>query len=64
MVALEFELAADILRTGITPTWFDIGQLAAIAALRTGLNYFLQQEIDKTISRKENQADASTKTVP
>ncbi len=50
-VALEFELAADILRTAIAPTWKEIGQLAAIAVLRTGLNYFLQQEIDKAAAR-------------
>lgn len=51
-VALEFELAADILRTAIAPTWKEIGQLAAIAVLRTGLNYFLQQEIDKAAARQ------------
>ncbi len=42
-VALEFELAADILRTAVAPTWTEIGQLAAIAVLRTALNYFLQR---------------------
>jgi uncharacterized membrane protein len=51
-VALEFELAADILRTAITPSWNDIGQLAAIVVLRTVLNYSLQQEIDKAESRR------------
>ena len=45
-LALEFELAADILRTAVAPTWSEIGQLAAIAALRTALNFFLQREID------------------
>lgn len=50
-VALEFELAADILRTAVAPSWSEIGQLAAIAALRTALNYFLQQEIDKAARR-------------
>lgn len=44
-VALEFELAADILNTAVTPTWSDIEKLAAIAALRTALNYFLEREI-------------------
>ncbi len=51
-LALEFELAADILRTAITPTWNEIGQLAAIVVLRTALNYFLQQEIDKAETKK------------
>ena len=51
-VALEFELAADILRTAVAPTWTEIGQLAAIAVLRTALNFFLQQEIDKAEARR------------
>ena len=51
-LALEFELGADVLRTAIAPTWSDIGQLAAIAAIRTLLNYFLQQEIDRSERRK------------
>lgn len=50
-LALEFELAADILRTAVAPTWDEIGQLAAIAALRTLLNFFLQKEIDKAEAR-------------
>jgi uncharacterized membrane protein len=50
-LALEFELGADILRTAIAPTWSDIGQLAAIATIRTLLNYFLQKEIDRAIER-------------
>ena len=44
-LALEFLLAADILRTAVAPNWDDIGKLAAIAALRTLLNYFLEREI-------------------
>ncbi len=50
-LALEFELAADILRTAVAPTWNEIGQLAAIVVLRTVLNYFLQKEIDKAAER-------------
>lgn len=46
-VALEFELAADILNTAVTPTWNDIAKLAAIATLRTTLNYFLEREIEQ-----------------
>ena len=57
-VALEFELAADILRTAVAPSWNEIGQLAAIAVLRTALNYFLAQEIDKAESRGEAGRDA------
>jgi len=52
-VALEFELAADILRTAIAPSWDEIGKLAAIAALRTLLNYFLQKEIEQNAMRQQ-----------
>lgn len=44
-LALELLLAADILTTAIAPTWDDIGKLAAIAVLRTALNYFLEREL-------------------
>ncbi|HEY1927754.1 MAG TPA: DUF1622 domain-containing protein [Caulobacteraceae bacterium] len=46
ILALEFALGADIIRTAIAPTWNDIGQLAAIAGIRTGLNYFLEREVE------------------
>ena len=46
-LALEFQLAADILATIIAPTWETIGKLGAIAVIRTALNYFLSKEIDK-----------------
>jgi len=46
VLALEFALAADIVRTAIAPTWDDIGRLAAIAVIRTGLNLFLERDIE------------------
>ncbi|MFO1133107.1 MAG: DUF1622 domain-containing protein [Hyphomicrobiales bacterium] len=51
-LALEFLLAADILRTAVAPSWSEIGQLAAIATIRTALNFFLQLEIDRADQRK------------
>ena len=44
-ISLELLLGADILATAIAPTWNDIGKLAAIAVLRTALNYFLEKEL-------------------
>ncbi|MGH2811507.1 MAG: DUF1622 domain-containing protein [Actinomycetota bacterium] len=44
-LGLEFQLAGDILSTAVSPTFEEIGQLAAIATIRTGLNYFLAREI-------------------
>ena len=45
VLGLEFQLAADILKTAVAPTFTEIGQLAAIAAIRTLLNYFLTKEM-------------------
>lgn len=44
-VSLELLLGADVLATAVAPSWDDIGKLAAIAILRTGLNYFLEREL-------------------
>jgi uncharacterized membrane protein len=44
-LGLEFQLASDILSTAIAPTFEEIGRLAAVAAIRTALNYFLGREI-------------------
>jgi uncharacterized membrane protein len=46
-IALEFQLAADILETALAPTWQQIGQVAAIATIRTALNYTLTREINE-----------------
>jgi uncharacterized membrane protein len=58
-VALEFELAADVLNTAVTPTWNDIEKLAAIAALRTALNYFLEKEIRDESKPAQEQAETN-----
>ncbi|MEO6722965.1 MAG: DUF1622 domain-containing protein [Ferruginibacter sp.] len=44
-VSLELLLGADVLATAVSPSWDDIGKLAAIAVLRTALNYFLEKEL-------------------
>lgn len=59
-VALEFELAADILNTAVTPTWSDIEKLAAIATLRTTLNYFLEREIQQESTPAQQHAEQKT----
>jgi uncharacterized membrane protein len=47
LLSLEFELGADIIRTAISPTWTQIGQLGAIAVIRTFLNHFLEADLEK-----------------
>ncbi len=44
-LGLEFQLASDLLRTAVAPSFEEIGKLAAVAAIRTGLNFFLAREI-------------------
>jgi uncharacterized membrane protein len=51
-LALEFLLAADIVGTAVTPSWESIGLLAAIAGIRTFLNYFLHKEVRELEAEK------------
>ncbi|MEV7558832.1 DUF1622 domain-containing protein [Streptomyces sp. NPDC089795] len=55
VLGLEFQLAGDVLRTAVAPSFTEIGQLAAIAAIRTILNFFLTREIAQ--ERAEIEAD-------
>ena len=47
VLALEFFIAGDIIRTIITPTWEGMGILGAIVVIRTILSYFLTKDIKK-----------------
>jgi uncharacterized membrane protein len=60
-LALEFQLGADILSTAIAPTSKEIGQLAAIAVIRTGLNYFLSLEMKQESSEVHNEEKVKEK---
>jgi len=45
VLGLEFQLASDIIETAVSPGWEQIGRLAAIAVIRTFLNFFLVREM-------------------
>ena len=60
LLGLEFALAADIITSVISPTWQDIGELGAIAVIRTFLNYFLEHDLENAASA----AVREQKTVP
>ncbi len=45
VAGLPFQLAADVLETAITTSWDEVARLAAIAAIRTFLNYFLERDL-------------------
>jgi uncharacterized membrane protein len=55
LLGLEFELAADIIGSVVSPTWHDIGELGAIAVIRTFLNYFLERDLKE--SGREGEAE-------
>ncbi|MCZ2824587.1 MULTISPECIES: DUF1622 domain-containing protein [unclassified Modestobacter] len=64
LLGLEFQLASDVLRTAIAPSFEEIGKLAAIAAIRTALNYFLgkeiaeeREEVEKNDERRRERED-------
>ena len=63
-LGLEFQLAGDVLRTAIAPSWEEIGQLAAIAAIRTALNFFLAREIKEERAELRENAGEPNRSAP
>ena len=45
VMGLEFQVAADILKTALSPTLNEVALLASLIAVRTALNYFLEREL-------------------
>jgi uncharacterized membrane protein len=58
IAGLTFQLAADIVRTTVAPTWDDIGRLAAIAVTRTFLSYFLERDLVEVRERRTGTTQA------
>ena len=55
ITGLTFQLAADIIETTIRTDWQSIGRLAAVAVIRTFLNYFLERDLNEVrIRQKES----------
>ena len=61
-LALEFQLASDILSTAVAPSWDEIGKLGATAVIRTALNYFLSREIQEDREREQPEEIAAAVT--
>src|SRR5882757_1285651 len=57
VAGLTFQLAADIIETSITTGWEAIGRIAAVAVIRTFLNYFLERDL--TDARQRQPATAT-----
>ena len=52
VAGLTFQLAADIIETSITTDWQAVGRIAAIAVIRTFLNYFLDRDLEEVRKRQ------------
>lgn len=61
---LTFMLAADVVDTAIAPNWDDIGKLAAIAAIRTALNYFLERDMREMGLRAQEESARRARAEP
>jgi uncharacterized membrane protein len=59
ILALEFTLAADIIRSAVAPTWDAIGRLGAIAFIRIALNFFLARDIETLAEAKKRRIEAA-----
>ena len=57
VAGLTFQLAADIVHTTVAPSWDDIGRVAAVAAIRTFLTFFLDRDIELEY-RRSGESDA------
>lgn len=58
LLALEFTLAADLIRSAISPSWDAIGKLGAIAFIRIALNFFLARDIEAMAEAKRREDEA------
>jgi uncharacterized membrane protein len=60
VAALTFQLAADIIETSITESWESVGRIAAIAVVRTFLNYFLERDLAEVREQQRETALAAS----
>lgn len=58
VAGLTFQLAADIIESTVVDSWDAVGRLAAIAAIRTFLNYFLERDIAEVRERDTPRGEA------
>lgn len=59
LLGLEYMLAADVVRTVISPTWREVGLLGAIALIRTFLNFFLERDLEAAARAQRVEAGAA-----
>lgn len=55
VLGLEFIVAADVVKTVITPDYYSLGILASLTGIRTILSYFINQEIQSLSTTERSQ---------
>lgn len=58
VVALTFQLGADIVATTLSPSWTELGKLATIAGVRTFLTFFLDRDVEKASQLQPHEVSA------
>ena len=56
VAGLTFQLAADVIATAFSPSWEEIGHLAAISAIRAFVNFFLERDMAAVEQREAAEA--------
>jgi len=64
VVALEFQLAADIVGTIVSPSTAHLIELGAIAVIRTFLNYFLGKELEEETESLRGRSEKKKEMAP
>jgi len=62
VAGLTFQLGADIIATAFSPSWDEIGHLAAVSVIRTFVNYFLERDM-AAFEEREAAAEEGRKLV-
>lgn len=61
IMGLEFQLAADVLKTAVSPSWDRMLLLAALIALRIALSLLLERELHAVCAGQESAEQAPSK---
>lgn len=48
-LALELLIGSDVVRTAVSPSWTEVGQLGAIVVLRVVINYTLMYDMKEDV---------------
>ena len=63
VAGLTFQLAADVIETAFSPSWEEIGRLAAISVIRTFVNFFLERDLAEVEKREIESRRSETEKV-